>query len=175
MNGRLTRTISRAPCLTTSDEEIKERILTPCFNYFNLLSLLSETVTLLFEVTEIIHVSPALVTRCGLLYCPQSLVGWKPIFRSWLKGAHTRWEITNRGLVDFFSCVGIYFNCLLRKEGNRKTPRRSLLQEWKLHIARPMILGPEFYSNEGHLLLQSKHIVYFNGFLSISVWESSRV
>lgn len=57
----------------------------------------SETVTLLFEVTDLTHVSPALVTRCGLIHCPEPLVGWKPIFRSWLKGAHARWEITNRG------------------------------------------------------------------------------
>lgn len=56
-----------------------------------------DTVTLLFEVTELTHVSPALVTRCGLIHCPGSTVGWKSIFKSWMKGAHAKWDITNRG------------------------------------------------------------------------------
>ena len=59
--------------------------------------LRSETVSLLFEVTDLEHVSPALVTRCGVVHCPESTVGWKVIFKSWMKGAHARWEITNRG------------------------------------------------------------------------------
>ena len=61
------------------------------------LSMFSETVTLLFEVTELSHVSPALVTRCGLIHFPETTVGWKSIFRSWMKGAHAKWDITNRG------------------------------------------------------------------------------
>ncbi|XP_029192398.2 LOW QUALITY PROTEIN: dynein heavy chain domain-containing protein 1-like [Acropora millepora] len=63
-----------------------------------------ETVSLLFEVTELQHVSPALVTRCGVVHCPESTVGWKVIFKSWMKGAHARWEITNRGL-GILSCL----------------------------------------------------------------------
>ncbi|XP_073235787.1 dynein heavy chain domain-containing protein 1-like [Porites lutea] len=63
-----------------------------------------ETVTLLFEVTELSHVSPALVTRCGLIHCPETTVGWKSMFRSWMKGAHAKWDITNRGL-GIISCL----------------------------------------------------------------------
>ena len=67
------------------------------------LSMFSETVTLLFEVTELGHVSPALVTRCGLIHCPETTVGWKSIFRSWMKGAHAKWDITNRGQATSFA------------------------------------------------------------------------
>ena len=67
------------------------------------LCMFSETVTLLFEVTELSHVSPALVTRCGLIHCPETTVGWKSIFRSWMKGAHAKWDITNRGQVTSFA------------------------------------------------------------------------
>lgn len=67
------------------------------------LSMFSETVTLLFEVTELSHVSPALVTRCGLIHCPETTVGWKSIFRSWMKGAHAKWDITNRGQATSFA------------------------------------------------------------------------
>ena len=71
-------------------------LVNPCFVMF-FFFFFSETVTLLFEVTELSHVSPALVTRCGLIHCPETTVGWKSIFRSWMKGAHARWDITNRG------------------------------------------------------------------------------
>ena len=72
------------------------------------LSMFSETVTLLFEVTELSHVSPALVTRCGLIHCPETTVGWKSIFRSWMKGAHAKWDITNRGQETSFSLVLVF-------------------------------------------------------------------
>ena len=70
--------------------------------------MFSETVTLLFEVTELSHVSPALVTRCGLIHCPETTVGWKSIFRSWMKGAHAKWDITNRGQETSFSLVLVF-------------------------------------------------------------------
>ena len=66
----------------------------------------ADTVTLLFEVTDVAQVSPALVTRCGLVHCPDNVVGWKSIFRSWIKGAHAKWDITNRGCVSLFASPG---------------------------------------------------------------------
>ena len=58
---------------------------------------LTDTVTLVFEVSDLVNTSPAMVARCGLVHCPENLVGWKSIFRTWLKGAHAKWDISNRG------------------------------------------------------------------------------
>ena len=97
---RLCTSRTACPCTVGFNSKFKTRMRLFPLNTYLLqfcLFVFSATVTLLFEVTDLTHVSPALATRCGLIHCPEPLVGWKPIFRSWLKRAHARWEITNKG------------------------------------------------------------------------------
>ncbi|WIA37814.1 hypothetical protein OEZ86_014676 [Tetradesmus obliquus] len=41
---------------------------------------------MLFEVEDLLYASPATVSRCGVVYVPSDVVGWKPFVQSWLNG-----------------------------------------------------------------------------------------
>jgi hypothetical protein len=56
-----------------------------------------EAINFLLEVDDLKNAAPAVVSRCGIVYCPDGIVGWKNIFKSWLKGAHATWNISLRG------------------------------------------------------------------------------
>ena len=56
-----------------------------------------EAINFLLEVDDLQNAAPAIVTRCGIVFCPDDTVGWKSIFKSWLKGAHATWNISIRG------------------------------------------------------------------------------
>ncbi|XP_048580282.1 dynein heavy chain domain-containing protein 1 isoform X3 [Nematostella vectensis] len=60
--------------------------------------------SVLFESSDLTHAAPSLVTRCAVVHCPDSIVGWKSVFRTWIKSAHSKWDISNRGL-GIISCL----------------------------------------------------------------------
>lgn len=39
---------------------------------------------MLFEVKDLSKASPATVSRCGMVYIPSDVTGWKPYVQSWL-------------------------------------------------------------------------------------------
>ncbi|XP_028405416.1 dynein heavy chain domain-containing protein 1-like isoform X2 [Dendronephthya gigantea] len=59
---------------------------------------LSESMNFLLEVDDLQNAAPTIVSRCGIVYCPDNTVGWKSVFKSWMKEAHATWNITIRGL-----------------------------------------------------------------------------
>ena len=46
--------------------------------------VLNETITMMFEVEDLVHASPATVSRCGMVYMEPSAVGLMPLAKSWL-------------------------------------------------------------------------------------------
>ena len=53
---------------------------------------------MIFEVQDLAVASPATVSRCGMVYMQPSLLGWRPVARSWLAALPAR-------VTDDLKCV----------------------------------------------------------------------
>ena len=47
--------------------------------------VLNESITMMFEVEDLIHASPATVSRCGMVYMEPTAMGLMPMVKSWIK------------------------------------------------------------------------------------------
>ncbi|KAL0221591.1 hypothetical protein RCL1_001445 [Eukaryota sp. TZLM3-RCL] len=45
---------------------------------------LTPHMTMMFEVADLAVASPATVSRCGMVYCELSVIGWSPIYEAWI-------------------------------------------------------------------------------------------
>ena len=57
----------------------------------------TDTMSFLLELDDLKDAAPSVVSHCGIVYCSDNTIGWKSVFKSWLKGAHTKWNISIRG------------------------------------------------------------------------------
>ena len=46
--------------------------------------VLNETITMMFEVEDLVHASPATVSRCGMVFMEPGAIGLMPLAKSWL-------------------------------------------------------------------------------------------
>jgi dynein heavy chain len=46
--------------------------------------VLNETITMMFEVEDLIHASPATDSRCGMVYMEPSAIGLMPHVKKWI-------------------------------------------------------------------------------------------
>lgn len=51
---------------------------------------LTPQMTMIFEVEDLIHASPATVSRCGMVYMQPSQLGYTPMVTSWIEGLHKK-------------------------------------------------------------------------------------
>ena len=47
--------------------------------------VLNETITMMFEVEDLVHASPATVSRCGMVFMEPGAIGLMPLAKSWLE------------------------------------------------------------------------------------------
>ena len=55
-----------------------------CLNSGQIIKL-KPTMTMMFEVEDLIHASPATVSRCGMIYMEPAGIGLPPLVKSWIE------------------------------------------------------------------------------------------
>ena len=59
--------------------------LTASKERYNVVTLSTQVMTIMFEVQDLAVASPATVSRCGMVYLEPSILGLTPFVRCWLK------------------------------------------------------------------------------------------
>lgn len=64
---------------------------------------MSNVMSIIVEAMDLMHASPATVSRCGMIYIEPRVLGWKPFVKSWMKKLNPLWtEGYEENIVELF-------------------------------------------------------------------------
>lgn len=74
---------------------------------------MTNVMSMIFEVMDLLQASPATVSRCGMIYIEPHVLGWRPTVKSWINRINLIWrenhETTINLLIDLFFEICLEF------------------------------------------------------------------
>ncbi|XP_043503405.1 dynein axonemal heavy chain 12-like [Polistes fuscatus] len=61
---------------------------------------MSNVMSMIFEVMDLVHASPATVSRCGMIYVEPRVLGWQPFIDSWIARLNPQWKEGHEDLIN---------------------------------------------------------------------------
>lgn len=61
---------------------------------------MTDNMSMIFETMDLMHASPATVSRCGMIYLEPVALGWRPFFESWIHELNPMWAIDHKEVIN---------------------------------------------------------------------------
>lgn len=61
---------------------------------------MTDNMSMIFETMDLMHASPATVSRCGMIYVEPVVLGWRPILDSWIRGLNSIWAANQEKVIN---------------------------------------------------------------------------